>query len=50
VLAAMRGATVLEFNDAGIEKKAWDDLDLVQHWRSFLNSPDRYLRHLFVAD
>jgi predicted ATPase len=50
VLAAMRGATVLEFNDAGIEQKAWDDLDLVQHWRSFLNSPDRYLRHLFVAD
>lgn len=50
VLAAMPGATVLEFSEAGIERKEWEDLELVQHWRSFLTGPDRYLRHLFLAD
>jgi predicted ATPase len=50
LLAAMPGATVLEFGEDGIERKDWQDLELVQHWRSFLNAPDRYLRHLFVAD
>ena len=50
LLAAMPGATILEFGDAGIEQKDWRDLELVQHWRAFLNGPDRYLRHLFLAD
>ena len=50
LLAAMPGAMILEFSDAGVEQKDWRDLELVQHWRAFLNGPDRYLRHLFVAD
>ena len=25
---------------------AVDELDLVQHWRAFLDEPGRYLRHL----
>jgi hypothetical protein len=24
----------------------WEDLDLVTNWRSFLDSPERYLRHI----
>jgi predicted ATPase len=47
VLAAFPGATLLEFSDDGIAEPAWDDLDLVSHWRSFMSAPQSYLRHLF---
>jgi predicted ATPase len=47
VLAAFPGATLLEFSDEGIAQRAWDDLDLVSHWRSFMSAPQTYLRHLF---
>jgi predicted ATPase len=46
VLASLPGATILEFGEWGIRKAAWDDLELVSHWRSYLQSPERYLRHL----
>lgn len=47
VLAAFPGATLLEFGDDGVTEQAWDDLDLVSHWRSFMSAPQSYLRHLF---
>ena len=50
VLAALPGATILEFGEDGIEQKDWDDLELVQHWRSFLTRPQTYLRHLFTVE
>ncbi|WP_334148595.1 AAA family ATPase [Microbacterium sp.] len=46
VLAALPGASILEVGDWGIRQAAWNDLELVNHWRSFLDSPPRYLRHL----
>lgn len=46
VLAALPGARILEVGDWGIRETAWNDLELVNHWRSFLDSPPRYLRHL----
>jgi predicted ATPase len=46
VLAALPGATILQLDDTGINEKCWDELDVVQHQRSFLHSPQRYLRHL----
>lgn len=46
VLAAMPGARILEVGDGGIRPAQWEDLELVHHWRSFLNDPPRYLRHL----
>lgn len=46
ILAAVPGATVLQLDDTGISPVAYDDTDLVQSWRSFLNRPDAYLRHL----
>jgi len=46
VLAALPGASILEVGDWGIRPAAWNDLELVNHWRSFLDSPPRYLRHL----
>ncbi|WP_415856405.1 hypothetical protein [Sinomonas sp. G460-2] len=30
----------------GFRESNWEDLDLVRNWKQFLDSPDRYLRHL----
>jgi len=46
VLAALPGAKIIEVGEWGLRETAWDDLALVGHWRSFLDSPERYLRHL----
>jgi predicted ATPase len=47
IIASLPGATILELGEHGmrvVEKV--EDLELMQHWRSFLDSPARYLRHL----
>jgi predicted ATPase len=46
VLAAMPGATILEVGDWGLRRTTWSELELVQHWKSYLEAPGRYLRHL----
>lgn len=46
LLAALPRATILELGPWGIRRATFDDLDLVQHWKAFLDQPDRYLRHL----
>ena len=46
LLAACPGATVLELGEHGFRATGWEDLDVVAHWRSFLDEPQRYLRHL----
>ncbi len=46
VLAAMPGATLLEVGDWGLREAVWEDLELVLHWRRYLETPEAYLRHL----
>jgi predicted ATPase len=46
VLAAMPGATILEVGDWGLRRTAWEQLELVQHWKAYLDAPGRYLRHV----
>jgi len=46
ILASLPGARLLELGEWGIRATDWDDLELVRHWRSYLDSPERYLRHL----
>jgi predicted ATPase len=46
VLARLEGAQILEVGEWGIRRSEWQDLDLVRNWRSFLDAPERYLRHL----
>ena len=46
VLAAMPGATILEVGDWGYRRTTWEQLELVQHWRAYLDAPGRYLRHV----
>lgn len=46
VIASLPGATVLELDEDGFQERAWDELDLVMHYRNFCDEPRRYLRHL----
>jgi predicted ATPase len=46
VLAALPGATLLEVGDWGYRQTTWEELELVWHWRRFLDAPEAYLRHL----
>jgi len=45
VLAALPGATILELGPWGVRRKTWEELELVQHWKAYLDAPGRYLRH-----
>jgi predicted ATPase len=46
VLAALPGARILEVGDWGLRESRWEDLELVQHWKAYLDSPGRYPRHV----
>ncbi len=46
ILTALPGATILELGAHGIRRAAWDELEIVEHWRRFLGRPDAYLRGL----
>ncbi|PZF79441.1 AAA family ATPase [Jiangella anatolica] len=46
LVAALPGATILEAGEWGLREVAWADLELVRHWRAFLDAPGRYLRHV----
>ncbi len=46
VLAALPGATILEVGEWGYRRTTWEELELVQHWKAYLESPGRYLRHV----
>jgi predicted ATPase len=46
LLCSLPGATILELGDHGIRSVQWEDLELVEHWRRYLNHPDSYLRHI----
>ncbi|HYQ00519.1 MAG TPA: AAA family ATPase [Polyangiaceae bacterium] len=48
LLVCLPGASLLELDEGGIQTvPSPEDLRLVQHWRSFLDEPTRYFRHLF---
>ncbi|MDQ0575599.1 AAA family ATPase [Agromyces albus] len=46
ILASVPGATILELGEWGIRQVEWSELELVSHWRAYLDDPRRYLRHL----
>jgi len=50
VLAGLPDAEILELGEHGVRSVAWDDLELVSHWRQFLNRPEAYLRHLLADE
>ncbi len=46
LIAALPGATVIELGDWGWRETVWEDVEMVQRWRSFLREPDGFLRYL----
>jgi predicted ATPase len=50
LLAALPGARLLEMGSWGIREAAWEELELVAHWRRYLAEPMRYLRHVIESD
>lgn len=46
ILASIPGARIYELGDWGIRRQNFDDLEMVRNYRSFLDAPERYLRHL----
>jgi len=50
LLAALPGARILEVGPWGMREARWDDLELVGHWRRYLEAPMRYLRHVLDTD
>jgi len=46
LLAALPGATVLELGPWGLRATGFEELELVTHWKAYLDQPMRYLRHV----
>lgn len=46
LLAAIPGANLLEVGPWGLRQSTYDDLEVVGHWRAYLDDPMRYLRHV----
>ncbi|WP_151525174.1 AAA family ATPase [Serinicoccus kebangsaanensis] len=46
ILAAIPGARIVQCSESGMAPATWDRLDVVDHYRRFLDAPERYLRHL----
>jgi predicted ATPase len=46
LLASLPGARLLEVGEWGVRETSYDDLELVAHWRRYLDEPGRYLRHV----
>ncbi|GAA3365516.1 ABC transporter [Saccharopolyspora gregorii] len=46
ILAATPGADIIEVGEHGFRRVKWDQLELVDHWRRYLATPDAYLRHI----
>ena len=46
LIAATPGAQIIEVGEWGLRSQEWQDLELVQNWRTFLDDPQIYLRHV----
>lgn len=46
ILAATPEADIIEIGEHGTRRSTWEQLDLVAHWRRYMDTPDSYLRHL----
>jgi predicted ATPase len=46
ILASTPGADIVEAGSHGLRRVTWADLELVGHWRRYLDNPDSYLRHI----
>lgn len=45
ILASTPGADIVEIGEHGTRRVTWSELDLVDHWKRYMDDPNRYLRH-----
>lgn len=50
VVASLPGARILETGSWGLRETTWHELEVVRHWREYLQAPERYLRHVLADD
>ncbi len=50
VVAALRGATILQVDEHGLSARLWDELDVVDQHRRFLADPDAYRNRIWGGD
>jgi predicted ATPase len=46
VIAALPGATIMELDGSGMHRRSWSELDVVDHYRRFVDRPEAYLRRV----
>lgn len=46
ILASTPGADIVEVGEWGFRRTSWRELELVENWRRYLDSPAAYLRYL----
>ncbi|MES5816481.1 AAA family ATPase [Streptomyces sp. RG80] len=46
LLTALPGAEIIEVGEHGMRTVEWPELELVEHWRRYLDDPRAYLRHI----
>jgi predicted ATPase len=46
LLAALPDASILELGPWGLRRTNYEALELVAHWKAYLDQPMRYLRHV----
>lgn len=46
ILASTPDADIIEVGEHGMRRVKWADLELVDHWRRYLENPASYLRHI----
>ena len=50
LLLAIPGAALFDFDDDRVRPSRWEDLASVELWRGVLESPERYLRHVWAPE
>jgi predicted ATPase len=46
ILASTPGADIIEIGQHGVRHTTWDDLELIDHWKRYMDNPTAYLRHI----
>ncbi|NYE70726.1 hypothetical protein [Microlunatus parietis] len=46
MIAALPGAMIMELDGSGFHRRSWSELDVVDHYRRFIDRPESYLRRV----
>jgi len=49
IIASTPGAEIIELGPHGLRRTAWEELEIVDHWRRYLRDPQSYLRHFITT-